>query len=42
MQSPVWAQMTVLVLVAVPAAVVLAWGLMWLIDATWRRLRPAD
>lgn len=34
-QAPVWAQMAVLAVTAVPAATVMGWGLMWAIDRVY-------
>lgn len=40
-QAPVWAQMVVLAVTAVPAATVMGWVLMWVIDRVNSWLAPA-
>lgn len=40
-QAPVWAQMAVLAVTAVPAATVMGWVLMWAIDRVNAWLVPA-
>lgn len=39
-QAPVWAQMAVLAVTAVPAATVMGWLLMWAIDRVYSWLVP--